>query len=181
MGNDDATNTGPSGADIKRRLDQSTNAVQRNVYWAMGAGMLPLPLFDLLAITGVQIKMLREISLLYDVSFSENMARKAVMSLLAGVGGVGLGGMIGASLTKLVPFIGVPLGIASVPIVSGMLTHAVGRIFVMHFEAGGSLLDFDPKAMRGYFEKEYAQSKIIVTRLHKQGEPGSPVPGSKPI
>lgn len=50
MGDDDAMSNGPSGAGIKHRLDQTTNAAQRSD-WAMGAGILPLHLFDLLANT----------------------------------------------------------------------------------------------------------------------------------
>jgi uncharacterized protein (DUF697 family) len=144
------------------------------MYYAMGAGILPLPLFDVVAITGIQLNMLRQLSKLYDRKFSEGVAKKAVVSLLVGIGGVGVGGLIGASLFKLIPFVGLPLGIASVPVVSGAFTHAVGQTFVMHFEAGGTLLDFDPKAMRAYFEKELAKAKEMVAKLEKaeKGEKG---------
>lgn len=161
----------PEPLDPAARLDRAQGVVQRNVYWAMGAGVLPLPLVDMVAITGVQLKMLRELSKLYDLKFSEGAAKKAVMSLLVGVGGVSIGSIIGTSLVKLLPVVGTSLGVASVPVISGMLTHAVGRTFVMHFEAGGTLLDFDPKAMRNYFKQQYDESKIVVTKLHKQGTP----------
>ena len=160
-------------ADSSARVERAKDVVQRNVYWAMGAGVLPLPLVDIAAITGVQLKMLREISAVYGLKFSEGLAKKAVMSLLVGVGTVGIGGLIGTSLFKLLPIVGTSLGVASVPVVSGMLTHAVGRTFVMHFEAGGTLLDFDPRAMRSYFKKEYDEAKIVVTKLHKDPEPAA--------
>jgi uncharacterized protein (DUF697 family) len=153
----------------EERLDRANEAVQCNVYWAMGAGVLPLPVFDIIAITGVQLKMLRELSKIYEVTFTEGVAKKAVTALLVGIGGVGIGGLIGASLFKFVPFVGLSLGMASVPVVSGMLTHAVGRTFVMHFEAGGTLLDFNPKAMRRYFEAEFRQAKQVVTEMRKNG------------
>jgi uncharacterized protein (DUF697 family) len=149
------------------RLEQANSVVRRNMYWAMGAGILPLPLLDVVAISGVQLKMLRELSNLYDFKFSEGVAKKAVMSLLVGLGGVGIGGLIGTSLFKLIPFVGLPLGIASVPVVSGAFTHAVGQTFIMHFEAGGTLLDFDPKAMRTFFESELDKAKEMVAKLDK--------------
>lgn len=149
------------------RVQRAQSVVRRNMYYAMGAGILPLPLFDVVAITGIQLNMLRQLSKLYDRKFSEGVAKKAVVSLLVGIGGVGVGGLIGASLFKLIPFVGLPLGIASVPVVSGAFTHAVGQTFVMHFEAGGTLLDFDPKAMRAYFEKELAKAKEMVAKLEK--------------
>lgn len=153
--------------DPSARLQRAHSIVRRNMYWTMGAGVLPLPLFDIVAITGIQLNMLRQLSNLYDFKFSEGVAKKAVMSLLVGLGGVGLGGLVGSSLFKLIPFVGLPLGIASVPVISGAFTHAVGQTFIMHFEAGGTLLDFDPKAMRAYFEKELDKAKEMVTKLDK--------------
>lgn len=160
----------------EERLEQANEVVRRNVYWAMGAGVLPLPVFDIIAITGVQLKMVRELSKIYGVTFKEGVAKKAVTALLVGLGGVGLGGLIGASLFKIIPVIGLSLGLASVPVVSGMLTHAIGRTFVMHFAAGGTLADFNPKAMRRYFEDEFRQAKQVVTDMREDG----PAQGSAP-
>lgn len=153
--------------DPETRLQRAHSIVRRNMYWTMGAGVLPLPLFDIVAITGIQLNMLRQLSNLYDFKFAEGVAKKAVMSLLVGVGGVGIGSLVGSSLFKLIPFVGLPLGIASVPVISGAFTHAVGQTFVMHFEAGGTLLDFDPKAMRSYFEQELGKAKELVAKLDK--------------
>jgi uncharacterized protein (DUF697 family) len=156
------------------RLERVNHAIQRNVYWAMGAGVLPLPLFDLVAITGVQLKLLRELSEIYDVRFSDGVAKKAVTSLLVGVGGVGIGGVIGMSFFKFLPIIGPSLGVVSIPVVSGMLTHAVGRTFVAHFEAGGTLADFDAKKMRTYFKQEYGMAKDVVENMKADGVAAQP-------
>ena len=156
-------------ANTQRQLEADA-VVHRNVLWAFGAGVLPIPVFDIVAITGVQIKLLKELSELYGLEFREGMAKKAVTSLLVGVGGVGLGGALGASLMKFVPVIGYALGAASVPVVAGALTHAVGKAFIMHFEAGGTLLDFDPKAMRAFFEVEFSKAKQTVAKYETKGE-----------
>lgn len=159
--------------DADSRIEQANQCVQRNVYWAMGAGVLPLPVFDIVAITGVQLKMLRELSKLYDVPFREGVAKKAISSLLVGIGGVGIGGVVAGSLIKFVPIIGQSLGAVSVPVVSGMLTHAVGQTFMMHFEAGGTLLDFDAKQMRKYFKREYGRAQGVVENLKNEGAPAT--------
>jgi len=151
--------------------EQATGIVRSNIYWAMGAGVLPLPVVDLVAITGVQLKMLRQLSALYDVPFREGVAKKAITSLVVGLGGVGIGGFIGASLVKLLPVVGSTFGAVSTPVISGMLTNAVGQTFVMHFEAGGTLLDFKPKVMREYFRREYTKSKDVVSDMKDKGDP----------
>ena len=56
----------------------------------------------------------------------------------------------------------------SVSIVSGAFTLATGRVFTMHFESGGTVLDFDAGAMRAYFEDEFARAKRTVADLRKR-------------
>lgn len=142
--------------------------IQRNVLWALAAGVMPIPIFDLAAITGVEIKMLKELSDLYEVSFREDLAAKILGSLIGSLGSVGIGGVIGAGLAKLVPFVGTTLGAISVPIFAGAFTHATGKVFVMHFESGGTMLDFDPHQMRTYFKQEFEKAKETVAHMHKE-------------
>ena len=155
----------------RARFDAATEAVQSNVYWAMGAGVLPMPLFDLVAIVGIQLKMIRELSHIYGVRYREATAKKAVTALLVGVGGVGIGGLIGVSVAKLIPVVGLSLGVASTPVISGMLTNAVGQTFMRHFEAGGTLADFDAKKTREFFREQYARSREVIADTREQPEP----------
>jgi uncharacterized protein (DUF697 family) len=51
----------------------------------MGASLVPVPLFDLLALSGVQLKMLHSLTKLYEVPFSKNLGKSSIASLLGGV------------------------------------------------------------------------------------------------
>lgn len=152
------------------RLDQANAIVHRNTYWAMGAGVLPLPFLDIVTIAGVQLKVIRELSSIYNQPFREDIAKKAITSLIASIGSVGLGTVIGSSLLKFVPVVGQSLGIVSVPVISGMITHAVGRTFVAHLEKGGTVLDFNTKSMRKYFRQEYKNAKKSVTAIKRKNK-----------
>ena len=163
----------PPASDFADRLVQAERIIHRNVLWALGAGVVPVPIFDVLAVTSVQAKMLRELSRLYKVDFKDGLAKKLVVSLLSAIGGVGIGAMIGASLFKLIPPVGIALGVVAVPVTSGAFTHAVGRVFVMHFEAGGTFIDFDPARMREHFRKEFEAAKEKVRYLQKDGPSAS--------
>lgn len=156
----------PSVTDTYSRTGQAESIIHRNVLWALGAGIVPIPILDVVSITGVQVKMLKELSDLYGVSFKSSLAKKIVGSLLAGLGSVGLGSAIGFSLSKFLPVIGSTLGAVSVPVFAGALTHATGKIFMMHFESGGTLLDFDAHAMRAHFNLEYEKAKAAASRVH---------------
>lgn len=156
-----------------KRLEQAHARVRRNVYWALGIGLVPLPLVDLIALTAVQVRMLKQLSDLYGLSFSDGRARTLVWSLVTGVGAAATGTLAG-SLIKLVPFAGMLVGTVGVPVVAAALTQAIGDLFIMHFEAGGTLLTFDVEAMRGHFRQEYDRAKISVLRSRDPKEPIAP-------
>ena len=126
--------------------------------WVVGVGLVPIPLVDVVGITAVQVKMLKQLSDLYGIAFYDHKVKNLVASLLAGTGSVGLAA-VGRSLIKLVPLVGQTIGAVAVSIMAGAATRAVGRVFVLHFEAGGTILDFDPHKMRNYFHEEYQSAK----------------------
>jgi len=150
------------------RIGRAEAIIHRNVLWTLGAGVIPIPLIDFVAVTGVQLKMLKELSDLYGVKFSESIVKKLLGTLVSSIGGVALGGMLGASLAKVVPVLGTTLGVISLPIVAGAFTHATGKVFLIHFESGGTVLDFDPHAMRSYFKTEFEKAKETVAKIHEQ-------------
>ena len=144
--------------------------IHRNVLWSLGAGLLPIPVLDVAAVTAVELKMLKELSGVYQVEFSNRIAQKIIYSLLVSAGAVGVGCLVGASLSKFVPLVGTTLSVVSGPVLIGAFTHGLGRVFLMHFEAGGTLLDFDAVAMRQYFKKEFEKGKEVAAAMKQQGD-----------
>ncbi len=57
------------------------------------------------------------------------------------------------SLMKVVPGTQV-VSMAVSSIASAAVTRAMGRAFILHFETGGTALEFDPVALQTFFEKE---------------------------
>ena len=127
--------------------------VKKYVYWSVGAGLIPLPLVDLAAITGIQLKMISDLAKQYNTKFSKDTG-KAILSSLLGGGVTAKGGPIVASAVKGVPLIGQTAGVLTMPAVAGASTYAVGKVFIAHFESGGTLLDFDPDKMRSYYAEQ---------------------------
>lgn len=161
--------THPSAAPHSR-IGRAEAIIQRNVLWSLGAGLLPLPLLDVVLASGVQLKMLKELSDLYEVKFSESIVKKLIASLSSSVSGVALGAAVGVSVAKLIPIVGTALGVATAPLFVGSFTYATGRIFLMHFESGGTFLDFDPHAMRKYFKEEFEKGKERIAQIHKDDQ-----------
>lgn len=143
---------------MSTRLDQANAIVKKYMNWSFVGGLIPIPLVDIAAVSGIQIKMLHELTELYGIPFKSQAAQTITGSLLGGV----VPGMVAAgatSMVKFIPVIGTTLGIITMPALSLAATCAVGRVFITHFEAGGTLLDFDPEKIREHFRAEFESAQ----------------------
>jgi predicted flap endonuclease-1-like 5' DNA nuclease len=148
--------------------------VQRHVHWAMGVGLIPIPLVDFLGIAGIQLRMLDELSTLYEIPFSAHTGKNVLAALLTGAGSVKLGLAVLCSVAKLLPFLGPATGYVTMPLMAGATTRAAGAVFILHFEAGGTLLDFDAPAMRRHFAHELARSEPHARPARAEVPPSAP-------
>tara|TARA_R110002020_G_scaffold207948_1_gene413520 strand:+ start:22 stop:588 length:567 start_codon:yes stop_codon:yes gene_type:complete len=144
------------------KLSEAEAITNHYVGWAMGAGLIPFPLADLAAITGVQLKMLKEISGVYGVEFSENRGKSIVLSLISSLGSTSLAVSIVGSVAKIVPGVGSFFSFATLPVVAGALTFATGKVFTQHFESGGTFLSFDASGAKNAFAREFQNGKECV-------------------
>lgn len=124
--------------------------VDRHAKYSAAAGLVPLPTVDLAAIAGVQVSMLRGLAAHYGVPFSRERGQALVTALVGGL----MPSLAGYQLLKVVGPLAGMLGISGFAMAS---TWAVGRVFIAHFEAGGSLLDVNVEQAR-------EQVKAQVTR-----------------
>jgi uncharacterized protein (DUF697 family) len=139
--------------------------IRQNVVWAAGGGVLPFPLIDVVAITAVEIKMLRELSALYEIPFKEDRVKNIIASLLAGLGAPALGTALTISLVKALPVVGFISAFLAVPGIAAAFTYAVGKVFVQHFASGGTFLDFDPQKVREHFAREFEEGKMVASKV----------------
>src|ERR1700722_3524576 len=127
-----------------------------------GAGLIPIPLADLAAITAVQLKMLFDIAKIYDVPFHTARTRAVVSGLIGGmlpqILTEGSAGYIG-SLSKFLPIVGPLASLAAMPGFAAASTYAVGAVFARHFELGGTFETLDPAKTKDDIAKEYRGKK----------------------
>jgi uncharacterized protein (DUF697 family) len=142
------------------RAEVATKLVDRFAIWSGVAGLVPIPVVDLLCVGGLQVQMLRRLSQIYDVEFSENRG-KAIIAALAGTMIPATSGMGAASALKTVPILGMLAGGFVMPALSAGASYAIGKAFIQHFESGGTLLDFNPPDYREFVkaQKEMWESR----------------------
>jgi len=144
----------------EQRKEFANQLVNRFAVWSGVAGLIPMPVVDVFAVGGLQLQMVRRLSQLYSVNFSENSG-KAIIASLAGSMIPTTSGLGAASTMKFVPIIGTLTASFLMPTLSAGATYAIGRAFIQHFESGGTLLDFNAPDYREFVrsQKEMWESR----------------------
>ena len=175
----------------ERRDELASQVVDRFSLWSGAAGLLPLPIVDVAAVGGVQLIMLRRLSEIYGVPFSDNRG-KAVIASLAGsllpASTATTSAMTVGSLVKGLPGIGWTVGALTMPVFSAAATYIIGKVFIQHFASGGTLLDFNPPDYREFIkaqrEKLNLRGRTTASATepgpagHAASSPGAPATGS---
>ena len=147
--------------------------VKRYMWWSAGAALVPFPVVDLIAISGVQLKMLAEISKVYDIPFEKSRVQAVVGSLIGYVlphaFSVGLLG----GLLKTIPGVGVLVGAPSFALFAAAYAWALGRVFIQHFESGGTFLNFDPEAVKEHFRAQFEEGRKMAATMSTKSEGSS--------
>lgn len=141
---------------------RADDIIRNHVLLSLGAGFVPVPLLDLVAVSAVQLDMCRLLAKNYNIEFKEELG-KSVISSIAGTAVA----RYGASLAKTIPGIGSILGGISMSALSGATTFAIGQVFKRHFGGGGDLFDFNLDKAKKIFEQELEKGKKVAQELEK--------------
>lgn len=158
--------TTPSGTESREAL--ALKVTRRYALWSMGGGLIPLVGLDIVAILGVQLKMLHAMSGVYCVEFREHRAKSIVASLVGSLGIIPIGTGIFYSIIKVIPFVGSLAATVALPISAGAITWATGKVFIAHFESGGTFLDLNPEKMKQAYRKMFEEGKQVMAAERKQ-------------
>ena len=140
--------------------------LRNHIIGSMGVGLIPVPIIDLVALSGIQLNMLRKLAKAYDIPFSKDIVKNIIASLLGSGIPVTFSGAL-ASLVKTVPIIGQTTGAPAMPILAGATTYAIGKVFIQHFASGGTFLNFNPDEVRDYYYEMFKEGQEVATKLKK--------------
>jgi uncharacterized protein (DUF697 family) len=153
--------------------DELNKLIRNHMIAAIGAGLVPFPVADLAAMTGVQINLVRKIASAFGVPFSQN-AVKSLIGAIVGGAVPAYGAPSLASLAKVIPVAGSIIGFVAMPTLSVAMTYAVGHVFIQHFESGGTLLTFDVKKagdlFKGLFKKGQEEAAVMAKEGDQEGK-----------
>lgn len=138
-------------------------AIKNHSLYAAGGGLIPIPVLDFLAVTGIQIDLVQNLCDVYNINFYRNQGKSVISALV----GTSLA-TIGSSLIKAIPGVGSLLGGFSMSILSGATTYAIGQVFAKHFENGGTLDNIDVEEFRAFYKRKVEEGKTVVKEMKEQ-------------
>jgi uncharacterized protein (DUF697 family) len=146
----------------QQRSESANTIIRTHMSYATAAGLIPIPIADLAAVSAIHVDMLRQLAKLYEVDYSESTGK----TLIAAVGG-SLLARIGASAIKAIPGIGTFIGEITGAALSAATTYALGYTFKWHFEKGGNMINLDLDAAKNLFKEELEKGKQAAADLVK--------------
>ena len=121
-----------------KRRSIARKIVERHRTYAAVGGLVPVPVANIASVTAINLRMVQQLSALYQVPFQRDRARAAIVSLIGGAAPSGFGLATSSALMWIIPgglFVG--LGVSALS--AGALTRAIGQVFAEGFENGAQL------------------------------------------
>lgn len=163
-------NTTGSDKEISTKQKQALDTTKKYMLWSAGAGLIPVPIVDLAALVGVQMKMVAEISEIYGIKFSENKAKNTISAALSGVTASTFAqGTIGSSM-KAIPIVGTIVGSLTMPFFASASAYALANVFINHFESGGTFIDLDADKFKENFKTMFKKGEKAAAELKSEVE-----------
>ena len=137
------------------REDVTNKLINSASTWAAASTLIPVNGLDMVALAAVEANLIIDISSLY----GEKLPKYAVSGVISTLLGTLLP-VYGAKLAvpfllKWIPF-GNFVGAATMAGFGAAATYAIGKVFVKHYENGGTFATFDPAAISSELKADFA-------------------------
>lgn len=139
------------------RSKHAETIIRNHVLWSMGAGLIPVVVADVFAVSALQLDMIRQLARVYNIDFSETQGKAIVTSLTSAT----IARITAGSVAKLIPVVGSVVGGISNSIFAGASTYALGEVFKKHFDSGGTFLDFDTSRLSKMYKEKFEKGKKV--------------------
>ena len=149
-------------AELARRRRDAREAIDTHVMLAVGASMIPSPVVDVVAITGIEVRLIGALARIYGYPVPTKLVLgKLLVSLIGSLGPLYFTTKM-YSAVKAIPLVGHAAVAGLLAVVNGAAVYAVGRVFQEHYESGGRFLSGDPAGVRRLFRRRYAEGRALM-------------------
>jgi uncharacterized protein (DUF697 family) len=134
-----------------QRETEAMHIVYRYAAMSAGAALIPTPGADTVVLAGLHAALIKQLCDHYGVSFTDHVARNIMMAVLASVIPGSFGSLASRKAIQVLSSATRVFGWAILSASSAAFTYGLGRLFVTHFESGGTLLSLDTRRLNPLF------------------------------
>jgi uncharacterized protein (DUF697 family) len=149
---------------MEDRRQPAMTVVHKYCALSAGAALIPVAGVDSAVLAGLHVGVVKEVCDVYDVEFSQETAEKIVLV----ISGLAVPSWISSIATRRALLLVAPparlIGMLGMSAMAVIVTYTIGRLFIQHFEQGGSLVDFDLKHLRHHVSDYVESGKQIIGR-----------------
>lgn len=117
--------------------------VHRYMAYSAGAALIPVAVADVVTLAAIHVGLIKQLCEHYDVDFTEHTARNVIIGVAGSIVPGTVGTILGRKVLAVLPVTGAVFGWALMSAGSAAFSYGIGRLFIEHFESGGTLLSFD--------------------------------------
>lgn len=150
----------------KNTLEGADEIIYNHLWFSAVPGFLPVPLLDIIAISAVQLDLVKQLCNFYHEDYDEQRGKAIVMSL-TGSAMSRITGYSARSVLKTVPVVGWVLGGAAMSLFAASSTYAIGQVFKEHLDAGGTLHTLNPEAFQQFYMQQLEKGKELLNKWLK--------------
>jgi uncharacterized protein (DUF697 family) len=140
------------------RLDGAGKLIASASRWSVAAALIPVPYVDMAALAGLQSKLVMDLAELYGQKVSKEVVSGAISVLLGTLVPAGAAHAAIGATAKFFPGVGTLIGSVSMAAFGAAATYAVGKVFVRHFENGGTMANLGEAKLQTELKKEFLKA-----------------------
>ena len=137
----------------------AAETISTAVKWSAACAAIPLPYVDLLGLACIQVKMVRDLATVFGVDPNHQTLQGVISALLGTMAAKTISTTFIGSSLKVIPGGGTIIGSAGVAAFGAASTYAIGKVFVRHFEGGGTISSFSAEAVQNDLKEELSSAK----------------------
>lgn len=130
---------------------------------SLSALLVPTLLGEWVLLPAIQLTLIHKLCKLYGQKFVVNAAKAKIGIFLSWLLVLSTADSFGIILQHI-PIIGTSWRRISTALIGSASTYAIGKVFILHFESGGTLLSLDPETIRNYYFEQLEKAR----KEHKQ-------------
>ncbi len=141
-----------------KRLDAAGEIIASSTKWSIAASLVPIPYLDIAALGAIQVNMIVDLAKLYDQTVTKQAVHGVISVMLGTLVPAGAAQFAVTTSAKLFPGYGTAIGTVTLATFGTAATYSIGKVFVRHFEGGGTIGNFSTAAVQEDLKKEFARA-----------------------